>query len=197
MLAIQSWKCHSRRSAHQDQARLDAIDALDQGTVFIVNNWAMKFLPQRYRESQTDWFGKRGLSWHTSLEYRRKEEELQWQAFMSCSQGSSAVASIMHHVLETLKHEYSEINKAYLRQDNAGCYHSTRTILACREMAASTGVQVVRVDFSYPQGGKGAADRLAASCKRHIRDFIDEGNDVCTAHELKDALLSHGGLKGV
>ena len=64
-------------------------------------------------------------------------------------------------------------------------------------MAASTGVKVVRVDFSDPQGGKGAADRLAASCKRHIRAFIDEGKDVCTADELKDALLSHGGLKGV
>ena len=64
-------------------------------------------------------------------------------------------------------------------------------------MAASTGVKVVRVDFSDPQGGKGTADRLAASCKRHIRAFIDEGNDVCTADELKDALLSHGGLKGV
>ena len=76
-------------------------------------------------------------------------------------------------------------------------YDSTSTILACKEMAASTGVQVLRVDFSDPQGGKGAADRLAASCKRHIRAFIDEGNDVCTADELKDALLSHGGLKGV
>ncbi|XP_068728060.1 uncharacterized protein [Montipora capricornis] len=179
VLAIQSWKCHLLRSAHQDQARLDAIDALDQETVFIVNDWAMKFLPHRYRESQADWFGKRGLS------------------VQSCSQGSSAVASIMHHVLETLKHEHPEINKAYFRQDNAGCYHSTRTILACREMAASTGVKVVRIDFSDPQGRKGAADRLAASCKRHIRAFIDEGNDVCTADELKDALLSHGGLKGV
>ena len=50
-LAIQSWKCHLLRSAHQDQARLDVIDALNQETVFIVNDWAMKFLPQRYRES--------------------------------------------------------------------------------------------------------------------------------------------------
>ena len=78
----------------------------------------------------------------------------------------------MHHVLETLKHEHPAINKAYFRQDNAGCYNSTRTILACREMAASTGVQVVRVDFSDPQSGKGEADRLAASCKRHIRPFM-------------------------
>ena len=34
VLAIQSWKCHLLRSAHQDQARLDAIDALDQEDSF-------------------------------------------------------------------------------------------------------------------------------------------------------------------
>ena len=67
MLAIQSWKCHLLRSTHQDQARLDVIDALDSETVFVVNDWAMKLLPQRYRESQTDWFGKRGISWHISV----------------------------------------------------------------------------------------------------------------------------------
>ena len=54
-----------------------------------------------------------------------------------------------------------------------------------------------RVDFSDPQGGKGAADRLAARCKAHVRAFINEGHDVCTANELKNALLSHGGLDGV
>lgn len=200
-LSIKSWICHLLRSAHQDQARLDIIDTLDPEAVLIVNDWAMKFLPQRYRESQTDWFGKRGLSWHISVVYRRMEGELQWQGFIhviqSCSQGSSAVAAIMHHVLATLKREHPEVNKAYFRQDNAGCYHSSRTILSCRQISASTGVQVVRVDFSDPQGGKGAADRLAATCKGHIRAFINEGHDVCTAADLRNALLSHGGLEGV
>ena len=136
-----------------------------------------------------------------SVVYRRIEGELQWQGFIhiiqSCSQGSSAVAAIMHHVLATLKREHPEVNKAYFRQDNAGCYHSSRTILACSEISASTGVQVVRVDFSDPQGGKGAADRLAATCKGHVRAFINEGHDVCTATDLKNALLSYGGLEGV
>ena len=200
-LAIQSWKCHLLRSTHQDQARLDTVDALEPGAVFIVNDWAMKFLPQRYRESQTDWFGKRGISWHISVVYRKVEEELQWQGLIhviqSCSQESSAVVAIMHHVLATLKCEHPEINKAYFRQDNAGCYHSSRTILACQQISLGTGVQVARVDFSDPQGGKGAADRLAATCKGHIRAYINEGHDVCTATDLKNALLSYGGLEGV
>ena len=57
--------------------------------------------------------------------------------------------------------------------------------------------KIHRIDFSDPQGGKGAAYRLAATCKSHVRLFINEGNDVTTAHQLKDALLSHGGIDGV
>ena len=47
------------------------------------------------------------------------------------------------------------------------------------------------------KGGKGAADRMAATAKNHIRMYINEGNDVTNAHQMKDALLSHGGVEGV
>ncbi|PFX18859.1 hypothetical protein AWC38_SpisGene16749 [Stylophora pistillata] len=69
--------------------------------------------------------------------------------------------------------------------------------MRCQEISANSGVKVVRVDFSDPQGEKGAADRLAASCKSHIRAYINPGHDVCTANDLKEALLSHRGLEGV
>ena len=70
MLAIQSWKCHILRSWSQDQARFDILDIVDEQTILIVNDWAMKFLPQKYRESQSDWFGKRGILWHISVVHR-------------------------------------------------------------------------------------------------------------------------------
>ncbi|KAK3724599.1 hypothetical protein QZH41_001747 [Actinostola sp. cb2023] len=101
----------------------------------------------------------------------------------------------MQDVLRTLKQEYPEIKKAHFRQDNAGCYHASTTILACSDIAQSTGVEIARLDFSDPQGGKGAADRLAATCKAHIRRFINEGNDVTTAKQLEAALLSHGSIE--
>lgn len=56
VVAIKSWKCHILRSARQDQARHEVLDILDETTVLIVNDWAMKFLPQKFRESQQDWF---------------------------------------------------------------------------------------------------------------------------------------------
>ena len=103
----------------------------------------------------------------------------------------------MQDVLRAVKAEYSDVRRAYLRQDNAGFYHSSSTILACPVISQSTGVQITRVDFIDPQGGRGVAEPLAATCKAHARNFINEGHDVTNATELRDALISHGGIKGV
>ena len=103
----------------------------------------------------------------------------------------------MQHVIQTLKTEHPEIENVLLRQDNAGCYHSASTVLTCPSIEASTNVKVEDLDFSDPQGGKGAADRMAATAKSHIRMFINEGNDVTNARQMKDTLLSHGGIKGI
>ena len=154
----------------------------------------MKFLPQLYQESQEDWFGKRGISWQIAVVFRRVSGELQSQAFVhiiqSCNQDSTAVVLVMQHVLKTLKSKHPEVTTAFFRQDNAN------TVLACPLIQQSTGIKVARLDFSDPQGGKGPADRLAATCKSHIRIYINEGHNVTTAEEMRDALLSHGGIHG-
>ena len=80
---------------------------------------------------------------------------------------------------------------------NSACYHSCKTIIACLILTQFTGINVARIDFSDPQGGKGAAERLAATYKVHVRTYINEGNDVTTAEQLKDAILSYGGIEGV
>lgn len=199
--SFQTWKAHQLRSVQQDKSRMDVLQLLNDNIVLIINDWAMKFLPQLYRESQQDWFGKRGISWHISVVFGRKSMELQSQTFIhivqSCSQDSTAVILMMQHVLKTLKTEYPEITWAYPRQDNAGCYHCANTVLAYQTMEQSTGIKVAPMDFSDPQGGKGAADRLAATCKYHIRIYLNEGHDVTTAEEMREALLSHGGVEGV
>ena len=170
-------------------------------SVLVTEDWAMKFLPRRYRESQTDWFAKRGLSWHISVVMRKVREVLQQQVFVhivqNCNQDSNAVVGVLNHVLRTLRKEHPEINKAYLRQDNAGCYHSIEMLTSCRLMEESTGIKVCRVDFSDPQGGKGPCDRKAAGIKAHVSRYVNEGNNVITAADLKEAVMSHDGVRGV
>ena len=64
-------------------------------------------------------------------------------------------------------------------------------------MGSKTGVNISRVDFSEPQGGKGPCDRKAATIKAHVRRYLNEGNNVTTAREFRDAIMSSGGVPGV
>ena len=61
----------------------------------------MKFLPQKCRETQADWFVKRGISWHISVIVRKMDDKFQHQAFVhvaeNCSQDSDAVVWIIQH----------------------------------------------------------------------------------------------------
>lgn len=141
----------------------------------------MKFLPTKYPESQSNWFGKQGLSWHLSIVAQKVDRRLQSQTLVhiieNCLQDTSVVC-ILEHTLRTLKFEHPEITSAFLCQDNAGCYHNSVLLVTCNAMKSKTSVRVRRVDFSDPQGGKAACDRKAASIKAHIRRHINEGHDV-------------------
>lgn len=198
--AINEWKAHQLRSMQQDKARIDVLDKLDQSSILITEDWAMKFLPQKYRETQTDWFAKRGISWHITVIVRKVDNKLQHQTFVhivkNTSQDSDTVVQLTRHTLLQLKRQHPEINTAYLRRDNAGCYHSA-ALLAGLRLLTDTGIKICRVDFSDPQGGKGPCDRKAATIKAHVRRFINEGHDVTSAEDLREAMLSYGGINGV
>ena len=199
--AIELWKAHQLRSVVQDQARTTCLDSLDHSAILVTQDWAMKFLPMKYRESQTSWFGKRGISWHISVVVRKVEGKFQSQSFVhiveNCSQDTSAVVRILEHTLCTVKTDHPEITTAYIRQDNAGCYHNSIFLATCMSMQKRTGIHVRRVDFSDPQGGKGACDRKAAAIKANVRRFINEGNDVQNGDEFRKAMLSSGGISGL
>lgn len=64
--SISKWKAHILRSVNQEKAKQQVLDNLDSSSVLIVADWAMKFQQRRYREKQSDWYGKRGMSWHIS-----------------------------------------------------------------------------------------------------------------------------------
>ena len=60
-----------------------------------------------------------------------------------------------------------------------------------------TGMTILRYDFSEPQSGKDICDRKTAPMKAHIRRCVNEKHNVITAKDMKTALESHGGVKGV
>ncbi|KAK3734709.1 hypothetical protein QZH41_011297, partial [Actinostola sp. cb2023] len=143
---------------------------------------------------------ERGLDSETVKIWKRTlKEGKQYLKFdyKNSAQDSSAVVRIMEHSLRTLKEDHPEIVTAYMRQDNAGCYHNSVMLASCSLMKEKTGISVQRVDFSDPQGGKGPCDRKAATVKAHVRRYVNEGHDVQNAQQFQQAMLANGGVSGV
>ena len=55
---ILQWKAHIIRSVNEEQAKQDSMKSVDVTSAVIIMDWAMKFLQMKYREKQSDWFGK-------------------------------------------------------------------------------------------------------------------------------------------
>jgi len=200
--SIKAWKAHLLRSSNQDEAKQDALQKLDESSCLVIMDWAMKFLPVKYREQMSDFFGKRGKSWHISAVITKAAIESKYEVecfvhiFENCTQNSFAILSIIEDLLHRVKEEYPAVTEAYLRSDNAGCYHNGPLLLSLGEVGKRTGVRPVRYDFSDPQAGKDICDRKTASMKAHIKRWVNEKHDVMTAEDMKEALESHGGIKG-
>lgn len=73
---IDEMKCHQLRATFSEMQRLKMIDELGDFDAILTCDFAMKFLPTKAYESQKDWFGKAGISWHISHILMKKENEL-------------------------------------------------------------------------------------------------------------------------
>lgn len=193
--AISQWKAHILRSANQERAKQEILENLDPNSNLVVMDWAMKFLQIRYREKQSDWYGKRGMSWHVSSVISRDELTGKLQVtsfahlFNQCTQDWFAVASIIEHLLTYLKAK--NVQSVSLRSDEAGCYHSNSLIAAVRDIGERVGIAVKSYDFSEPQSGKDICDRILCPLKSSIRTYCSEGHDILTASDMRDALQQH------
>ena len=64
--SIEDWKSHVLCSFHQDAAKSEK--------VLLIMEWAMKVIATSFRETQRDWFGKRGKSWHLAVAITKAQD---------------------------------------------------------------------------------------------------------------------------
>ncbi|CAB4041992.1 Hypothetical predicted protein [Paramuricea clavata] len=148
--AILAWKYHLLRAVHQDKAREQALEQWlsDSTKVLITHDFAMKFLPRRFKETQVGWFGKRGITWHISYCVRKiLEAENQFEITVyshifhqTVSQNSDLIVALMCHTLQEQKAEQPELKDAYYRSDSAGSYASSDVLIPIKPMETLTGV---------------------------------------------------------
>ena len=192
---IFKWKCHILRSCNQEIAKQDVLSKLGRNSALIVIDWAMKFIQRRYREKQSEWYAKRGMSWHVSSVISKDvlTEQLvvtsYTHLFDACTQDWFSVLSILENLFEVMKQNHPSISKIYLRSDEAGCYHNNHILASLRDAGKRAGVEVLRYDYSEPQQGKDVCDRVLCPMKHAIQKYCNEGHNILTASNMREALL--------
>ncbi|CAC5366838.1 unnamed protein product [Mytilus coruscus] len=185
--SITNLKNHLVRCKNQDSAKSVLFDTMSEDDVLLICDWSMKYLPKRYREDQTDWFGKRGLPWHITMAFQKVNGMVESLGFVhifdsQISQDSLTTAAIILDVIDSIL-KFKDSAKFHLWSDNAGCYKSTEMM-----SILSKNKKVLSYDFCESQNGKGPCDRTGATLKSAIRRYINQGNDVLNASSMKKGI---------
>ncbi|VDI78538.1 Hypothetical predicted protein, partial [Mytilus galloprovincialis] len=205
-LNLATWKAHCIRTVHQEQARRDVLLQLKSHQCLIVMDWAMKFLPIKHRETQADFYGKKGIGWHISSVITTSQildespatptDKFDVQTFVHIlqlgTQGWFSVAHILTDLLNQLSVR-TTVNEVFLKSDNAGCYHCAPLLSFIQHLNSYSPIKVLQYNFSEAQSGKDICDAKTAHCKMHMIRYSGEGHDIVTPQDMRAALHANGG----
>jgi len=130
----------------QDLIKYEILNNLSDKDIYIHMDWAMKFIPISYRESQEQFFGKRGISWHVTCIVFSDEEKKKTSTFIhlfdNTSQDAFSVLNIIDSIMNNIKNRFGSRN-LFFRSDNAGCYHS-QMIIGCISYLSRKHIHKIR-----------------------------------------------------
>ncbi|EGT40198.1 hypothetical protein CAEBREN_09129 [Caenorhabditis brenneri] len=197
---VYEMKKHLLRASVANQERESIISSLEDNEVLITIDFAQKFLPKWHREKQSDYFGKKGLSYHVSHITARIGEKYAQHSFVhiydgEVQQNSELVVLTLSHIVQELKKV--GITAVSFRSDNAGAYHCASTIASLHWLMEEFGVAVKSYSFSEAQNGKSSSDRDAARVKQKAARYVASGNDITTSKQFFEAIKSGKPLNGV
>ena len=139
----------------------------------------MKFESMYFREKTTDFYGKKGLSWHGSMLYSRYVEsdldsiamdeglkDFKITYFDHISSGDSkqeyvAVMSYFDAVCRRIVIDFPHIKSLYVQSDNSRCYKKGILILGLFLTARAHGLELLSYVHTGIQDGKGSKYRCS------------------------------------
>ena len=176
-------------------------------------DYAMKMLPAKWRELQSDAFAKVGISWAANVvqflvpenpndpyfpwNLAEKRADLQPGSILTvfliaCSNDSNQNAWGVFSINSAFKAEIKKLSpfttESLMVTDGAAYYSCTQTALLHRALARATGISVVAKIHTVAGHGKGGADAFISTEKRHLVDHVDTGGVVGTATDMVNVL---------
>lgn len=140
---IIEWSRHNLRAAQQNAAKNKIISEMKSDEAFCTFDWGQKILPQEYREKQSAYFGKKGMSvlvgsfvWKnsttkdvvsSSASISSLSTESYILALTNAAQTDLDSLSASEIILKQFKEDHGHIKQLHKRTDNAGNFSSHAT----------------------------------------------------------------------
>ncbi|CAF1545057.1 unnamed protein product [Adineta ricciae] len=193
---------HRIRTVQQDLVKSKMLSSMPNTTAFHTIDWAQKILPQWFREGQTAYFGKKGMSalvgsfifYDTSMTLITRTYIL---CLTRCDQTEQATLSGGFLILKQFQNDYQHINSLVKRSDNASVLGGRATPEGEWSLSDSLGIKIIMRDYSEVQAGKDICDRIAGASKMRMKAYLHAGNDVVNASQIKRGMEYCGGIKNV
>uniref|UniRef100_A0AC34GUE5 C2H2-type domain-containing protein n=1 Tax=Panagrolaimus sp. ES5 TaxID=591445 RepID=A0AC34GUE5_9BILA len=136
---IFEWKKHVMRSAYSEKCRLKIIDELEEGQALVTCDYSQKWIPRKYRETQKEYFAKKGLSWHITHILAKKDGQL-------------VQHTVVHNLgFEDQAYTFSEPQAGKGPSDREGARIKWRMLCALNNMFSITTSEEMFLAMTYGQ----------------------------------------------
>lgn len=180
------------RHVQQNKAKIEAFNSLSETTALWIRDYCQKVLPMKFRESQSSYFGKKGMTLHADVFLMRENGTVRKQTYFTaayrCDQDVKDTLSIADYVLKKFTNDFPRVNELFGKCDNASCYHGNPYPELLYQIAKANELTLKRLDYNEPQKGKDQCDRDAALARNALRKYVEEGNDIINASDIVSAL---------
>jgi hypothetical protein len=196
------------------------IRELDDKSAVCILDYKMKFLGLTFREAQGEMIGQAGTSIHILYFLVKKPDDFS----VSAARDGDGLAVVViadkdflvvpHRVLcddnkqnyfhtlaglemslSNLKREFPHLERVSLLSDGAANYDCTATMIGMHEVGTRAGIHIAEHVIFEAGEGKSVADSDGNCVGVTLRAYVNEGNDLHGAADLKQG-LDHGAREG-
>ena len=191
---ILKWTFHIICHVQQNKAKTNVFDLLSETTGLWIRDYCQKVLPIEFRESQSSYFGKKGMTLHCDVFLLKENGTVKKHTYFTTAYRSDQdikdSLSLRDYVVKEFSKDFPDVKELYCKSDNAGCYHGNPYPESIYKICKQNSITLKRLDYNEPQKGKDQCDRDSALARNALRRYVDEGNDVASAEDIYKALLA-------
>ena len=184
---------HIIRDCQQEKTKQDLLEHLGNNYIFWIKDWSQKFLAQKFRELQQDYFGKKGMSQQVDVIYLKQDNEVKKYVYFTllqkCEQNLTYTLSVAYFSCQKIKADFPTVKNVYKKSDNTWCYAANGYFLGEYHILKEKDLTLIRHDFNELQRGKDQWDRESAVAQHCSTIYLNASHDIQIVQDVKNSLL--------